>query len=138
MNEFAAAMGICNLRRLNESISSRRQVHERYNSHLDNVPGIRICKPQKDVDYNYAYYAVFFDKKEFGLNRDEVFTKLRQNDIYARKYFYPATNEVSCYKGKYNETPIAHNASLNILTLPIYEGLALEDVDRICKIILSK
>ena len=65
-----------------------------------------------------------------------MYAELKEHDIYARKYFYPAINELKCYSNFMNqETPIAHDVSKNILTLPIYEGLSLEDVDRICEII---
>ena len=77
-------------------------------------------------------------KEKFGKDRNEVFKKLYEHDIYARKYFYPAINDLECYRSpEQRMTPIAHDVSLNILTLPIYEGLAMEDVDRICEIILG-
>ena len=65
---------------------------------------------------------------------------LKKNEIYARKYFYPAVNDMTCYKDQYSkyETPIARDVSLNILTLPLYENLELTDVDKICDVILSK
>lgn len=138
LDEFRAAMGICNLRRIDECIEARKRVFDRYNSRLEGVDGITLGKPQKDVTPNYAYYPVYFDREKFGKSRDDVFDMLKQNDIFARKYFYPAINELACYKGQFPlDTPVAHDVSLNILTLPIYEELALEDVDRICKIILE-
>ena len=74
----------------------------------------------------------------YKYNRDEVAEKLAQHDIFARKYFYPITNEFSCYKGKFKgETPIAKHISENVLTLPMYEGLTEEDINRICDIILE-
>ena len=82
---------------------------------------------------------VVFDKAVFGADRDEVFQKLEENGICARKYFYPITNAFDCYKGRFdpNDTPVALDISLRVLTLPLYADLALEDVDRICEIILS-
>lgn len=137
LDEFRAAMGICNLRRMEECISARKKVYERYIERLDGIDGIKPCKTQSDIESNYAYFPVYFDKEKFGKSRDDVFERLKENDIYARKYFYPAINELSCYKGKYNmDTPIAHDVSMNILTLPMYEELELGDVDRICGIIL--
>ena len=138
LDEFRAAMGICNLRRINECIESRKKVFDRYNSRLSGVNGIKLCEQQKDIVPNYAYYPVYFDEKAFGKSRDDVFEQLKLNDIYARKYFYPAINELSCYRGHFPQnTPIAHDVSLNILTLPLYEELSLEDVDRICDVILG-
>ncbi len=146
LDEFRAAMGICNLRRMDVCIEGRRQVFERYNQHLSGVDGIRLLGKQEDVTPNYAYYPVYFDKRIFGKSRDEIAAKLREEGIYARKYFYPAVNEMSCYRNADgvgpncggNETPVAHDVAVNILTLPIYEGLPLEDVDKICEIILKE
>ena len=138
LDEFRAAMGICNLRRMDICINARKKVFDRYVQRLDGKKGIKLCFPREGVEPNYAYFPVYFDKEVFGRDRNEVFAALRENDIYARKYFYPAINDMDCYKDlKSNETPIAHEVSMNILTLPIYEELALEDVDRICDIILS-
>lgn len=137
LDEFRAAMGICNLRRMEECISRRAAVAERYNKRLGNIPGIRLCKQQENVTANYAYYPVYFDENVFGKSRDEIAEQLKKHDIFARKYFYPAINELSCYKDGFDQnTPIAHDASLRILTLPMYEELTLEDVDYICDVIL--
>lgn len=138
MDEFRAAMGICNLRHIDECISKRAAVYEKYRERLQNVPGIRLCEPQKDVACNYAYFPVYFDEKVFGKGRDDIHLLLRKHDIFSRKYFYPAINELKCYEQfSTNSTPIAHDVSMHILTLPIYEELSLEDVDRICDIILG-
>lgn len=137
LDEFRAAMGICNLRRIDECIEQRKRVYERYFEHLNGVDGIKLCAVPQDVESNYAYFPVYFDETKFGKSRDDVFEQLKAQEIFARKYFYPAINELSCYSGQFPlDTPVAHNVSMNILTLPIYEELPLEDVDRICDIIL--
>ena len=139
MNEFCAAMGICNLRHVDEEISKRRAVVERYMKYLGNVDGIQTNPVQNDVVPNYAYFPVFFDEKRFGATRNGVFDALAQEGIGARKYFYPLTNTFECFHGQYdvNKTPIALRLSKRVLTLPLYAGLSLEDVDKICKIILG-
>ena len=139
MNEFCAAMGICNLRHLDEEIAKRKAVVERYRSHLDGVAGIKLAPVQKDVTPNYAYFPVVFDKSVFGTDRDEVFDALAQNGIGARKYFYPLTNTFDCYKGMFNadHTPVALDISLRVLTLPLYADLSMDDVDRICETIVA-
>ena len=137
MNEFQAAMGICNLRHVEREIGKRKLVVERYVERLNNVDGIKLCKPQEDVKSNYAYFPVVFDG--YRLSRDEVFEKLKVQNIFARKYFYPLTNSFECYKGRFNveKTPIAKYIADRVLTLPLYADLALEDVDNICNIILD-
>lgn len=140
LDEFRSAMGICNLKRIDASIEKRRQVYERYMERFANRAGIKLCPQQEDVKTNYAYAPVYFSKEEFGKSRDEVYELLKEHEVYARKYFYPAVNDMTCYKNQYSkyETPIAKEASLNILALPLYEDLELEDVDRICDLILSE
>lgn len=139
MNEFQAAMGICNLRHLDREIEKRKLVVERYRKNLQNVKGILFCRPQKDVTPNYAYLPVVFDG--YKKTRDEVFEELKQNDIVARKYFYPLVNEMDCYKdyptADVKKTPVAKHIADRVLTLPLYADLSMEDVDRICGIILK-
>ena len=123
MDEFRAAMGICNLRHIDEAIADRGRVVAQYKDRLTNIPGIRLCEPQQDVQTNYAYFPVYFDETVFGKTRDDVMEALKAHDIFARKYFYPAINEMSCYRDEYlQNTPVAHDASTHILTLPLYEG----------------
>ena len=139
LDEFRSAMGICNLKRIDECIADRKRVHDHYFERLQGVDGLELFKGQKGVKPNYAYFPVYFDKEKFGKSRDDVYMDLREQEIYSRKYFYPAINELECYRDNAGApTPVAHDVSLNILTLPIYEGLADEDIDRICDIILSK
>ena len=139
MNEFCAAMGICNLRHVDEEIEKRRVVVERYRSRLEGVEGLQLNSIQKDVKPNYAYFPVVFDDKVFGATRNEVFEKLAEHGIGARKYFYPLTNSFDCFNGKYDldKTPVARYISNRVLTLPLYADLSLEDVDRICDVILK-
>ena len=99
-----------------------------------------ISEEQKEVQSNYAYFPVLFDG--YLKTRDEVFNLLAQNDIHARKYFYPLTNSFECYKNYpmagEEKTPVAAFLAERILTLPLYADLALDDVDRICDIIVYK
>lgn len=139
MNEFCAAMGLCNLRHIEKEIEKRKNVYCRYKEHLDNVEGIKLCQVQKDVQPNYAYFPVMFDEKLCGFSRNEIFEHLAHAGIGTRKYFYPLTNTFDCFHGKYdvNRTPVALHVSKRILCLPMYADLALEDVDRICSLILQ-
>lgn len=139
MNEFCAAMGLCNLRHVEEEIAKRKKVVEKYREYLEGVEGLQLNTVQKAVKSNYAYFPVIFEEKIFGSSREEVFDKLAENGIGARKYFYPLTNTFSCFGGAYDvmKTPVALHISKRVLTLPLYADLALEDVERICKIILS-
>ena len=139
MNEFCAAMGLCNLRHFETEIEKRRKVVERYRSHLEGIEGLQLNVIQPDVKSNYAYFPVVFEEKVFGASRAEVFDALAEQGIGARKYFYPLTNTFSAFHNRYNvmDTPVALHISKRVLTLPMYADLALEDVDRICNIMLN-
>ena len=139
MNEFQAAMGICNLRHLSDEIAKRKKVVERYRKRLSGVEGIQLSAIQENVESNYAYFPVVFDGYKY--TRNEVFAMLEEQGITARKYFYPLTNSFECYRNYptagTEKTPVAQHLALRVLTLPLYADLALEDVDRICDIILG-
>ena len=139
MNEFQAAMGICNLRHLDEEIVKRKAVVEHYRKRLSGLQGIKLCVEQEGVKSNYAYFPVVFDGYKY--TRDDVFAMLKEQAIVARKYFYPLTNDFECYKdypsAGTDKTPVAQYIAARVLTLPLYADLSLEDVDRICDIILN-
>ena len=139
MNEFCAAMGICNLRHVEEEIEKRKKVYELYFDRLKDQEGLQLNVLQPNVKHNFAYFPVVFDEKVFGFSREEVYKALEKEGIIARKYFYPLTNMFSAFHGKYHaeDTPVALHVSKRILTLPMYADLALDDVERICEIILS-
>ncbi len=138
MNEFQAAMGICNLRHIDEEIEKRRKVVEQYRNRLGRINEIKLSKIQKDVESNYAYFPVVFED-EFKKSRDEVMNELASNNIFARKYFYPLTTQLGCYNKFYDDslTPIAKYISNRVLTLPLFADLSIENVNRICDIILK-
>ena len=137
MNEFCAAMGICNLRHIDGEIEKRRLVYERYIVSLSGIPGIKLCPPQKGVQPNYAYFPVVFDGYRY--NRDEIFDMLVSYDIIPRKYFYPLTTAFECYSNRpgfdVDLTPVAKHIAQNVLCLPMYADLPFETVDLICSII---
>ena len=138
MNEFSAAMGICNLRHLDAEIARRRLVAERYWERLEAARGLRLCLPGPRVHHNYAYLPVVFED-DYGASRDQARDALARQHIYSRKYFYPLTSDFECYRGRFDsrETPVARWVAERVLALPIYADLALEDVDRICDILLG-
>lgn len=139
MNEFQAAMGICNMRHIDDEILKRKIVVERYRERLSGIDGIKLSVIQEDVESNYAYFPVVFENYKY--TRNEVLERLADEGIGARKYFYPLTNSFECYRNYptagTEKTPIAQHIALRVLTLPLYADLSLEDVDRICDIVLS-
>ena len=139
MNEFEAAMGICNLRHIKEEIAKRKVCAERYWQRLDGVKGIKLLKPDNNTVWNYAYFPIIFDGYKY--DRNQIQQMLQANNIFARKYFYPLTNDLNCYKEKFGcsikDMPVARKAAESVLTLPMYSDLSIEDVDLICDIILK-
>lgn len=139
MNEFQAAMGICNMRHVDGEIAKRKKVVEHYRERLSGVEGVRLCDDQNDVEPNYAYFPVVFDNYKY--TRNEIFNMLDEQGIGARKYFYPLTNSFECYRNYptagIENTPVAQHIALRVLTLPLYADLKMEEVDKICNIILN-
>lgn len=133
MNEFQAAMGICNLRHVNEEIASRKEAFERYVQRLSSSDKIKLLEFPQDLVPNYAYFPIIVP------DRDTLAAQLMEAGIAARKYFYPLVSENFGFKEKLAiKTPKAFEASRRVLCLPLYAHLDLADVDRICDIILSK
>lgn len=139
LDEFRAAMGLCNLRYVDGEIEKRRRAVERYRRRLEGVPGVQLNPIQPEVQSNYAYFPVIFDETIFGVNRDQVRDALAAQGIMARKYFYPLTSAFSCYEGKFDpaQTPIAQEISRRVLCLPLYADLDNDTADRICEMILN-
>lgn len=139
MNEFCAVMGLCNLDHVDEEIAKRGKVFERYKKHLSGQTGIAVLPDKDNVKPNYAYFPIVIDEKLFGHDRNYVMEELGKNNIRVRKYFYPLTSKMDCYKDRFSSvtTPVAEWVSDRVLTLPMFADLDLDDVDRICEIILS-
>ena len=149
MNEFQAAMGICNLRHLEEEIGKRKKVAELYLELLKDRKDLQIPKAQEGVESNYTYFPVLFpenasDTPEAPVTREKkrrdlVFDLLKENGIIARKYFYPLTSDFECYRGYptagSEKTPVAAWLADRVLTLPLYADLSPEDVRKICQLI---
>lgn len=148
MNEFQAAMGLCNLRYIDDAISRRKVIAEMYRDNLADIEGLGLPtfveSKSKVTKTNYAYMPIVFSEEVFGEGfRDKIMDELKRSNIFSRKYFYPLTNDASCYKGEFsstgdngsNPTPIARKIASEILTVPIYPDLDLSDVEVICEII---
>lgn len=139
MNEFCAAMGLCNLQYVDHEIRKRKAIVEKYKEYLEKIEGIQLNSTQKNVYPNYAYFPIVVHEKKFGSSRNEVFKALEEGGVGARKYFYPLTNSFSCFHNKYDihKTPKALYVGNRVLTLPLYADLEEKDVDRICEIIMK-
>lgn len=141
MNEFCAAMGICNLKYIASTVEKRKHRVEYYAKKLNGVRGLKLLEwDSPAIDYSYGYFPVLFLPEVCGAEmRDKVYNRLRQERIFARKYFYPIAADEVCFKNKYKKIPL-HNARYagdNILVLPLYPELEYEEIDRVVEIVLG-
>lgn len=134
LNEFCAAMGICNLRHIDDEIAKRKQVCDYYREQLDSIDGLKLNVSQKDVESNYAYFPILIDEKKFRVSRDFIYERLKQKGIFTRKYFYPLTSSFACFNGRFDiyNIPVANYVSKRILTLPVFADLSFSDIKSIC------
>jgi dTDP-4-amino-4,6-dideoxygalactose transaminase len=138
MNEFQAAFGLLQLKYVDKAIDRRREIDAHYRGQLSSVTGISCPPLPADTIYNYAYFPILIEK-EYPLSRDELYDKLRQQGIFARRYFYPLISEFPMYRGvptaAQSNLPIARKVAYQVLCLPIYPALENESVSRIISII---
>lgn len=134
MNEFCAVMGLCNLKHIDEAIQARKERYAHYIELLQDTVGIKWFEKNKNTTNNYAYFPILI-MPEYGRDRDELYDYLKQNNIYARKYFYPITADQACFRDKYKNDDLenARELSKSILVMPLYEKLNLKQIERIIK-----
>lgn len=139
LNEFSAAMGICNLKNIEENISARKRRAEYYIHKLEGIKGIKVNRfDTEDIRYSFGYFPILFCAKAGGADmRDKVYEKLREHNIYSRKYFYPITADAACFKNKYKKISLenARYAGDRVLVLPLFPELEYEIIDEIISII---
>ncbi len=139
MNEFAAAMGLCNLRYVDGEIEKRHKITDIYREILRDVSGIKIFEDIPGVAHNYAYMPIIIDEKKYGHSRDELFDRLAAKNIFTRKYFYPLTTDYQCFGTEFADAKVdnARYAANHVLTLPLYGELPPEMAENIAKFIRS-
>ena len=138
MDEFRAAYGLLQLKMVDGEIEKRRQVAVRYRDALQNVPGIRVLHDLPNVRHNSAYFPILVDEAQYGLSRDALYDKLKANDIYSRRYFYPLCSDFPTYRGLPSATPsnlpMATKVAHQVLCLPMYADLQGKEQKKIIDI----
>jgi dTDP-4-amino-4,6-dideoxygalactose transaminase len=141
MDEVRSAYGLLNLKQVDKAIESRREIANQYRSALKNVEGISFIEDIPGVRNNHAYFPVFVDSEKYGMTRDELYNKMKENNILGRRYFYPLISDFSTYRGldsaKPENLPVATKIANNVICLPIYMGLTNQDIQQIIKLILK-
>ena len=142
MDEIRAAYGLINLKQVDSAIESRRQTAIKYRHALANIDGISFFNDINGVKHNYAYFPIFIDSEKYGTTRDELYFKMKEKNIYGRRYFYPLISSFSTYRGlesAHSENlPNAHKMAESVICLPMYAGMSEEDVERVVDCIIEK
>ena len=142
MDEIRAAFGLLNLKQVDDAIEKRHQVANRYREALRNVKGIRFFDDMSDVKHNYSYFPIFVNSKEYGMTRDDLYFKMKEQGVLGRRYFYPLISTFSTYKGLPSASPenlpVATRLANEVICLPMHHGLSEEDVERVCRIIIQR
>ena len=139
MNEIQAAYGLLQLKTIDESIHKRKVITQRYREALNGIPGISFLADIPGVKHNYAYFPILVEKNSYGITRDILYNRFKENNIYTRRYFYPLISQFPPYKNLKSASkknlPVAYDISAKVLCLPIYPDLDLSTVEIIAEII---
>ncbi len=141
MDEMRAAYGLLNLRQVDDAIEARHQVAIRYREALKDVAGISFFDDIQGVRHNYAYFPIFVDAEKYGMSRDELYFKMKADNVLGRRYFYPLISTFSTYRGLESAAPEnlpnAHKMADTVICLPMHHGLSEEDIERTLGLIIK-
>ena len=141
MNEVQAAMGLIQLKYIDANIEKRKQITELYREKLIGINGLVFLDDMPNVKHCYSYFPILIDKDKFGKTRDELYEKLKEKNIFGRRYFYPLISQFPTYKGldsaQPGKLPVAEKITEQVICLPIYSNLSFGDVEKVCKCIKS-
>ena len=139
LNEVQAAYGLLQLKYVNAFIARRKEIVERYRNLLNNILGVHFMEDMENVTHSYSYFPILINETEYGMSRDALYEKLKENDILARRYFYPLISNFEPYRNLGSALPhnlfVAEKAAQQVLCLPIYVDLKNEDIKRICLLV---
>jgi dTDP-4-amino-4,6-dideoxygalactose transaminase len=140
MNELQAAIGLINLKLIDGEREKRQKIVDAYTQRLAGIPGLRVFEIPVNVRRSYQYFVIRIGE-EFGCSRDDVYTEFKKYNVFTRKYFYPLCSDYSCYRqlpsSAPENLPVAHKVVREVLCLPLYGNLTLDDVEKICDILKS-
>lgn len=140
MDEMRSAYGLLNLQQVDTAIEARHQVAIKYREALRDVEGIEFWDDLPGVRHNYSYFPIFVDAQKYGMTRDELYFKMREQGIWGRRYFYPLISDFSTYRGlpsaNPENLPVATKMANEVICLPIHHALSEEDIQRIISLII--
>ena len=136
MNEVQSAFGLLSLTKVDDAIARRKFVAGYYRDRLEEINGISFLEDIPKVKHNYSYFPVFIDADEYGMKRDDLYVKLKENGVLGRRYFYPLISEFSTYRGlsssAISNLPVAHKVADSVICLPMHQNLNEDDI---CKVL---
>ena len=139
MDEIRSAYGLLNLKQVDAAIAARRKVAVAYRKALRNVKGISFWDDMQGVRHNYSYFPIFVDAEKYGMTRDELYMKMKDQGVWGRRYFYPLISEFSTYRGlessRPENLPNAHMMADIVICLPMHHALTKEEIDKIIMVI---
>lgn len=142
MDEIRSAYGLLNLQQVDEAIEARHHVAIKYREALKDVEGITYFDDMPGVKHNYSYFPIFVDAEKYGMTRDELYFKMREQNVWGRRYFYPLISTFSTYRGLESAAPSnlpnAHRMAETVICLPMHHGLSDDDIQRVINCIVKK
>ncbi len=142
MDEVRAAFGLLNLKSVDQAIEARRRVAIKYRAALQDTIGITFFDDMPNVRHNYSYFPIFVDEEKYGMTRDELYFKMKEQNVWGRRYFYPLISTFSTYRGlesaRPENLPIATQMANKVICLPMHHALTPENIEKIISVIIKK
>ena len=139
VDEMRAAYGLLNLKQVDAAIEARQRTANIYREALRGIDGLTFYEDMPGVKHNYSYFPMFIDAEKFGMTRDELYFKMKEQNVLGRRYFYPLISEFSTYRGlpsaAKENLPNAHKMADSVICLPMHHELSNDDLERILEII---
>lgn len=142
MDEMRSAYGLLNLKQVDTAIEARHQVAIKYREALRVVEGIEFWDDMPGVKHNYSYFPIFIEAKKYGMTRDELYFKMKNQNVLGRRYFYPLISEFNTYRGLPSATPdnlpVATKMANEVICLPMHHALSEDDIQRVLNCIVKQ
>ncbi len=141
LNEVQAVFGLLSLKEVDQAILRRKEITSFYRKSLEPVKGIGLLPELKEIVTNYGYFPIFVDENKYGMSRDKLYEKMKNNGVFGRRYFYPLISDFSTYKGLPSSTranlPVAYKAADQVICLPLHHNLEEEEIKRVIEVIIK-
>ena len=141
MDEIRSAFGLLNLKQVDQAIEARHKVANYYREVLRSAKGVKVFEDMPGVRHNYSYFPILIDAEEYGMTRDELYFKMKEQNVLGRRYFYPLISTFDTYKNLESSNPanlpVATLIADQVICLPMYYGLTEEDLERVIKCIVK-